>query len=451
MKKYSYISLAAIMALLPFATPLYALTPFDESNKVDVNQKKNKKIDKTETDIKVKEAKTDPKSAPKTALKNTSEKKHKTPSKGTITASGLNIRSYPWGDIIGVYLRGEEIDIIGELGDWYKVRYNGQIGYIHGNWVTTDEKQGQTAPKYGLVSSSYGVDIRRTPSGDVLTHFAGGNQVYILGEVGDWYKIEYNGNEAFVSKKYIDLVDTDISKNVSSSGKEESNVVSQSFTGYVTASALNVRSGPWGNIDDVLYNGAEVKVIGKDGEWFLIEHNGETKYVYMDYISQSEPSSSSSASNSSGNSDTGNAVSANDGSLQQNIVSQARALVGSTDFRGPEVKGGSVACAQVVSTALNNAGAISEDEMSLDCYVLRDNLKAKGWEEVTPPPYQEGDVIFWSTYDWDGDGVIDEDTHVGIIIKEGNTYKAMNNSSSAKMPRIGDIDDFTVSRVLRKN
>ena len=445
MKKYSYISLAAIISMSFLAAPLSALTPFDESKRVNVDHNLNKD-EQLEIDIQFKY--TDSESKSKLVF----------PSKGKITASALNIRAYPWGDIIDVYPNGEEIEIIGELGDWYKVKFNGQICYVHGNWVSTSEKEGQTAPKYGLVSNSYGVDIHRTPSGDALTHFDVGEQIYILGEVGEWYKIEHDGNEAFVSKKYIDLVDTDLSN--SDSDKQESNAEKLNFTGYVTASALNVRSGPWGNIDDVIYNGDKVNVIGKDGDWYLIEFDGETKYVYTDYISQSEPSESSESSEPSETSvvsnnneikDSGNAVAANDGSLQQNIVQQALELVGSTDFRGPEVRGGSVACAQVVSTALNNAGAITEDEMSNDCYYLRDNLLAKGWTEVDVPPYQEGDVIFWSTYDWDEDGIIDEDTHVGIILKEGNTYRAMNNSSSEKMPRIGDIDDFTVSRVLRKN
>ena len=446
MKKHSYISLVTIMSMSLFTAPLLALNPFDDSNDVKIQQSDaNKENNVARIEITIKDSES--KSHKITITKDSLKKYNKTPSKGKISADSLNIRSYPWGDVMGTYSKGDEVEIIGELGDWYRIKYKGQIGYIQGNWVSTSDKEGQTAPKYGLVSSSFGINICRTPSGDVISRLNGGSQVNIIGEVGDWYKIELNGNEAFVSKKYIDLVDTDLSQN--GSDTQNSNVVDQSFTGYVTASALNVRSGPWGNVDDVLYNGAQVKVIGKDGDWFLIEHNGETKYVYMDFISQSEPSGSSSSS--SENNDSGNAVAANDGSLEQNIVQQAKALVGSTDFRTADVNYGSVACAKVVSTALNNAGAISEDEMSLDCYVLRDNLKAKGWAEVTPPPYQEGDVIFWSTYDWTGDGVIDEDTHVGIIVKEGNTYKAMNNSSSQKMPRIGEIDDFTISRVLRRN
>ena len=123
-------------------------------------------------------------------------------------------------------------------------------------------------------------------------------------------------------------------------------------------------------------------------------------------------------------------------------------MVGSTNFRTSDVSGGRLACAKVATTALKNAGAL--DRVYLNCRDSVKALKAKGWVEVTPPPYQEGDVITWKTYDYTGDGIKDEDTHIGIILKEGNTYKAMNNSSSLRTPRISDINIAPISRVLRK-
>ncbi|HNV71038.1 MAG TPA: hypothetical protein PKO06_15150, partial [Candidatus Ozemobacteraceae bacterium] len=77
-------------------------------------------------------------------------------------------------------------------------------------------------------------------------------------------------------------------------------------------------------------------------------------------------------------------------------------------------------------------------------------LKAHGWKEVSAPPYREGDVITWKTYDYTGDGVKDPDTHIGIILKEGGSFKAMNNSSRLRTPRITDIGIAPVTRVLRK-
>jgi uncharacterized protein YgiM (DUF1202 family) len=429
MKKLSYISLSVIMAAVIFTAPLFAFTPFDESTVVNVE---NKQDDLETADVSVKS-------------ENTSSD-YKSSVKGTITAEALNIRSYPWGDIIGTYNKGDQIDIIGELGDWYKVNYNGRVGYIHGNWVTTPNKQGQTAPKYGVVNNCLWANVHRTPSGDVLTKFQSGEKVYILGEVGDWYKIKYNGNEAFISKNYVDTTNSSDNSNGSNNNNSNSNESLESFTGYVTATALNVRTGAWGTIVGNLYKGDEVKVIGKSGDWYQIEYNGTTRYVSTKYIYNPKDSGSSSGSNIS--SDSSNAVAAGDGSLQQNIVSSARSLVGSTNFRTSDVSGGRLACAKVATTALKNAGAL--DRVYLNCRDSVKALKAKGWVEVTPPPYQEGDVITWKTYDYTGDGIKDEDTHIGIILKEGNTYKAMNNSSSLRTPRISDINIAPISRVLRK-
>ncbi|HQG28832.1 MAG TPA: hypothetical protein PLY73_09740, partial [Candidatus Ozemobacteraceae bacterium] len=67
-------------------------------------------------------------------------------------------------------------------------------------------------------------------------------------------------------------------------------------------------------------------------------------------------------------------------------------------------------------------------------------------------PYKEGDVILWKTYDYTGDGVKDPDTHIGIIVKEGNSYMAMNNSSRLRTPRLSEPSSIgPVTRVMRKS
>lgn len=132
----------------------------------------------------------------------------------------------------------------------------------------------------------------------------------------------------------------------------------------------------------------------------------------------------------------------------QRIEQEARKLVGSTDFRGPETQGGAVACAQVVSTALKNAGVLSQTY--LDCWDLRDKLKSLGWVSVPiSGTLKQGDVIFWSTSNWDGVGDKDPDTHVGIIVNEGDSTQAISNSTKLCTPRIHDPYFQDVSTVLR--
>lgn len=98
----------------------------------------------------------------------------------------------------------------------------------------------------------------------------------------------------------------------------------------------------------------------------------------------------------------------------------------------PATNNGRLGCAQVVSTILREAGAMSQVRLGvLD--VLSD-LRGSGWADVSPPPWQDGDVVTWSTYDRDGDGQKDPDTHIGIIRMIDGTPYAVNNSSSQRMP-----------------
>lgn len=133
-----------------------------------------------------------------------------------------------------------------------------------------------------------------------------------------------------------------------------------------------------------------------------------------------------------------------DTGLTSRIVNGIRSLIGSTAFRGADVKGGKVACAKVASTALKNAGVIGR--VILGVPELVSELKKKGFKEVKAPPFKAGDVVTWRTYDRNKDGRKDNDTHVGIV--DGNG-QAISNSSSRRMPRRHSVTYAPICRVLR--
>ena len=123
------------------------------------------------------------------------------------------------------------------------------------------------------------------------------------------------------------------------------------------------------------------------------------------------------------------------------VSSSIRALLGSTRFRGAEVDGGNLACAQVVSTALKNAGVLSR--VSLNCDQVVADLRAVGWRAVQVPPYQDGDVVTWTTKRGPG-------RHIGIIVKQGSTFQAISNNSDERMPKVHAINYMPITQVLRK-
>lgn len=143
---------------------------------------------------------------------------------------------------------------------------------------------------------------------------------------------------------------------------------------------------------------------------------------------------------------TGTTTGAAPGSTQQqaNISRSIRSLIGSTNFRGPEVNNGRLACAQVVSTALVNAGVLSRVQVNCDRVV--EDLRAVGWRRVNPPPYQDGDVVTWTTSRGPG-------RHIGIIVREGNRYMAISNRNTPPppTPRMHDINYLPITQVLRSS
>jgi murein DD-endopeptidase MepM/ murein hydrolase activator NlpD len=48
--------------------------------------------------------------------------------------------------------------------------------------------------------------------------------------------------------------------------------------------SLNVRTSPWGTITGSLHNNDRVKIIGKEGDWYKIDRNGQTAYVHANYV-----------------------------------------------------------------------------------------------------------------------------------------------------------------------
>ena len=61
----------------------------------------------------------------------------------------LNVRSSPWGKVVGRLHGGEKIQIIGRNGDWYKISYHGKTAYVHSTYVSASGQPIQPTPGQG--------------------------------------------------------------------------------------------------------------------------------------------------------------------------------------------------------------------------------------------------------------------------------------------------------------
>ena len=94
----------------------------------------------------------------------------------------------------------------------------------------------------------------------------------------DWYAVNYNGITGFMSSRYISI-------NSAASAPAESED-SGNTNAYINAMYVRFRSGASSN-STVLgeYNtGKQIKVISSSGGWTKSVINGQTGYVYSDYV-----------------------------------------------------------------------------------------------------------------------------------------------------------------------
>ena len=127
-----------------------------------------------------------------------------------VTGSGLRLRSKATTDsnTLDSASRGEVAVVLDKTGDWYKVIYNQQEGYMHGDFLNVSEKE-NVELGYGVVNGS-AVNLRKGPGTSYATvaKAAKGDQAYIIGINTGWYKVIYGENVCYIRSDYMDLTET---------------------------------------------------------------------------------------------------------------------------------------------------------------------------------------------------------------------------------------------------
>ena len=144
--------------------------------------------------------------------------------KSVVVTSPANIRvkSDEYAKNIGSIYSGTTIDVYGETNGWYLTKINGIPGYIkisqtNGSGTTeeqpsdTDVNQNQeetvVAKLIGRATTN-SINVRSQPNttSSVLGVLNRGDEVTVLSTNGFWAHILYKGNEAYVHKTYLKLI-----------------------------------------------------------------------------------------------------------------------------------------------------------------------------------------------------------------------------------------------------
>ena len=216
----------------------------------------------------------------------------------TVNVSSVNIRSSASTDakVITRASRGENVEVTGTSGDWYKVKYKGDTGYIRKDMLVegTSATSSSSSPTAKVTGSSVNIRKSASTSAAVLKRVEKGTVLEAVSISDGWVKVKYSGVTGYVSADYVK-----VSGLSSSSGSSET-LKEMDSKGAINASEVNVREGA-GTSSSKMYSlskGASVDVTGIKGDWYRVHTSKGTGYVLAKYVTLVSDSNSTAASDS---------------------------------------------------------------------------------------------------------------------------------------------------------
>ena len=128
---------------------------------------------------------------------------------GFVTASSLRLRSSASSSSATLdYAPGNDVAVVlGKTGNWYKVNYNLQIGYMHQDYLDYSTRENGELG-YGKINGN-NVKVRSGPSTSypILTTAYTGDKAYIIGINNQWFKVIFGEHIGYIRSDYVDLTE----------------------------------------------------------------------------------------------------------------------------------------------------------------------------------------------------------------------------------------------------
>ena len=136
---------------------------------------------------------------------------------GFTTGSGLRLRksASTSSKIIDSANKNEVVVVLEKVGEWYKVIYDLQEGYMHGDYLKVSTTENAELG-YGKVNTTK-VNLRSGPgtSYGAVDTASKGEKAYIIGINKGWYKVIYGQHVCYVRSDYLDLTEKPYENNAS--------------------------------------------------------------------------------------------------------------------------------------------------------------------------------------------------------------------------------------------
>ena len=216
---------------------------------------------------------------------------------------------------ITIMSNGEKVDILDESGSWYKVNYNGTMGWcssqflsnptvisqssqskaVEKNKIVEMNKPVTSTVKIAYIKANGGLWLHSTKDSSASSRISimnKGSKVRVLEESGSWFKVDHNGNTGWCSSEFLTNPVTSQSNTV-----EENKPVHlvQSNTSEISLRSAHVKAngGLWLHSSKdsstssrltVMGNGHKIEILEESGSWYKVRYNGNIGWCAKEFI-----------------------------------------------------------------------------------------------------------------------------------------------------------------------
>lgn len=219
---------------------------------------------------------------------------------------------------ITIMSNGEKVDILDESGSWYKVNYNGTMGWCSSQFlsnptVISQSSQSKAVEENKPVYENKTIEMNKPVTSTVKTAYIKangglwlhsskdsyassrisimnkGSKVRVLEESGSWFKVDHNGNIGWCSSEFLTTPVTSQSNTVEASKIVKSNTSEASLReGHIKANGgLWLHSSKDSSTSSrltVMGNGHKVEILEESGDWVKVRYNGNTGWCAKKFI-----------------------------------------------------------------------------------------------------------------------------------------------------------------------
>lgn len=125
-----------------------------------------------------------------------------------ITSSAVNFREEATieSESMGKLADGTRVAVLDETDGWYKVAYDGDIGYMSADYIETQPIMNIECGGAKVTTSVLNMRSGPSTENEIVTKLSEGTVAKIIGINNAWFKVQYDGNTGYISPDYVTIV-----------------------------------------------------------------------------------------------------------------------------------------------------------------------------------------------------------------------------------------------------